>query len=76
MIRNGKPERTATSCPATGASTCNFPGTITIPRGEYYMMGDNRPDSEDSRYWGPVPKRWIIGRAFCTYWPPSRIGFL
>jgi signal peptidase I len=40
------------------------------------MMGDNRPDSEDSRFWGPVPKAWIIGRAFLTYWPPSRLGFL
>ena len=36
------------------------------------MMGDNRPDSEDSRFWGPVPKGWIIGQAFFTYWPPNR----
>ncbi len=40
------------------------------------MMGDNRPDSLDSRFWGPVPKAWIIGQAFMTYWPPSRVGFL
>jgi len=76
VIRNGKPERDGYIVPCRGSGTCNFPGTITIPRGEYYMMGDNRPDSEDSRYWGPVPKRWIVGRAFMTYWPPSRMGFL
>ena len=40
------------------------------------MMGDNRPNSEDSRFWGPVPKAWIIGKAFFTYWPPDRVGFL
>ncbi|HEY1507799.1 MAG TPA: signal peptidase I [Solirubrobacteraceae bacterium] len=75
VIRNGVREHDPyiVGC---GGGVCNFPGTITIPRGEYYMMGDNRPDSEDSRYWGPVPRKWIIGRAFLTYWPPSRLGFL
>ena len=53
---------------------CNLPREITVPKGEYYMMGDNRGQSEDSRVWGPVPKRWIIGRAFATYWPPRRVG--
>ncbi len=56
--------------------TCNLPREITIPKGEYYMMGDNRGQSEDSRAWGPVPKKWIIGKAFMTYWPPGRIGLL
>jgi signal peptidase I len=40
------------------------------------MMGDNRGDSDDSRFWGPVPTSWIIGGAFFTYWPIDRIGFL
>ena len=40
------------------------------------MMGDNRDYSDDSRFWGPVPRSWIIGEAFATYWPPDRIGFL
>jgi signal peptidase I len=55
---------------------CNLPKTITIPKGYFFMMGDNRGESDDSRYWGPVPKSWIIGEAFATYWPPDRIGTL
>ena len=57
-------------------SVCNMPKTITIPKGFFFMMGDNRGESDDSRYWGPVPKSWIIGEAFATYWPPDRIGTL
>jgi signal peptidase I len=76
VIRNGVREKDSYIVPCNGAAACNFPGTITIPRGDYYMLGDNRPDSEDSRFWGPVPKKWIIGEAFMTYWPPDRIGFL
>jgi signal peptidase I len=55
---------------------CNYPTPITIPAGYYFMMGDNRDFSDDSRFWGPVPRSWIIGEAFATYWPPDRIGFL
>jgi signal peptidase I len=57
-------------------ATCNLPREITIPKDEYYMMGDNRGESADSREWGPVPKKWVIGKAFMTYWPPGRIGLL
>jgi signal peptidase I len=76
VIRNGRRERDAYIVQCQGDAACSFPHTITVPRGEYYMMGDNRPDSEDSRFWGPVPRAWIIGKAFLTYWPPDRIGFL
>ena len=55
---------------------CNLPGAVTIPEDHYFMMGDNRGESLDSREWGPVPKEWIIGKAFMTYWPPGRIGLL
>lgn len=59
-----------------GASPeCNFPTPIKIPAGHWFMMGDNRGESDDSRFWGPVPTGWIIGEAFATYWPPNRIGF-
>ncbi len=60
----------------TGPAYCQFPRRITVPNGDYYMMGDNRGISDDSRFWGPVPQRWIVGTAFFTYWPLDRIGTL
>ena len=50
-------------------------GTWHVPKGEYFFMGDNRPQSCDSREWGPVPRKNIIGEVFAVYWPPNRIGF-
>lgn len=50
-------------------------GPYTIPKGYYFMMGDNRIQSCDSREWGPVPRRNLIGEVFFVYWPPQRIGF-
>jgi signal peptidase I len=46
-----------------------------IPAAEYFMMGDNRSQSCDSREWGPVPRKNLIGEVFAVYWPPNRIGF-
>ena len=59
-----------------GCGICNLPESLTVPPGSYYMMGDNRGESADSREWGPVKRDWIIGKAFFTYWPPKRIGTL
>jgi signal peptidase I len=40
---------------------CNFPTPIKIPAGHWYLLGDNRGESDDSRFWGPVPSSWVIG---------------
>ena len=77
VYRNGVREKDSYIVPCSADTpSCTFRTPIRIPPGDYFMMGDNRPDSEDSRYWGPVPDNWIIGVAFFTYWPPDRIGFL
>ncbi|MGI9020121.1 MAG: signal peptidase I [Solirubrobacterales bacterium] len=62
--------------PCKGGNGCNLPEEIVIPPDHYFMMGDNRGSSDDSRFWGPVPREDIIGQAFFTYWPPDRIGIL
>jgi signal peptidase I len=60
--------------PCVDSESCQYPHAMTVPRGEYFMLGDNRGDSDDSRFWGPIPGSSIIGEVFATYWPPDRIG--
>jgi signal peptidase I len=74
-VRNGVLQRESFIRPCGGGPDCNL-GTITVPQGHYFMMGDNRGASDDSRYWGPVPRGWIIGDAFLSYWPPKQVGLL
>ncbi len=76
VIRNGRrqPAPFAADCGEGGG--CDLPNAIRVPRGSVFLMGDNRGNSEDSRFWGPIPTDWVIGEAFATYWPPDRIGTL
>ncbi len=50
--------------------------TITVPENSYFVMGDNRAESSDSRDWGFVPVKSIIGEAFFVYWPLNKIGII
>jgi signal peptidase I len=76
VILNGRRQQEDFTRPCDAGSDCDFPREITVPADHYFMMGDNRGASDDSRFWGPVPRDWIIGGAFATYWPPKRIGLL
>jgi signal peptidase I len=75
-VVNGKVQKDSFTKPCEGSGQCTYPRPIKIPPDHFFMMGDNRGASDDSRFWGPVPKKWIIGQAFFTYWPPKRIRIL
>jgi signal peptidase I len=76
VIRNGRLQREPFAASCQPGSGCDFPRAVTVPAGDVYLMGDNRGNSDDSRYWGPVPRSWVIGEAFASYWPPGRLGGL
>ncbi len=73
LYRNGVRENDPYIQPCGGGSECNFPTPIKIPPGDWFMLGDNRGESDDSRFWGPVTDKWIVGVAFMRLSP---LGFL
>jgi signal peptidase I len=62
VVRNGVPERADSLKPCGHGRGCELPRAFTVRRGTYYVVGDNRGESDDSRFWGPVAKRSILGR--------------
>jgi signal peptidase I len=67
IILNGKRENDPYIRQCGASPECNFPTPIKIPAGHWFMMGDNRGESDDSRFWGPVPTSWIIGHViYCA----------
>lgn len=73
LIVNGRPKEEPYIRPDTPTSSF---GPVTVPQGKVFMMGDNRANSRDSRFFGPVDKAEVIGKAFFVYWPPGRVGML
>ncbi len=49
---------------------------IIVPKDNYFVLGDNSASSQDSRYWGFVPKKNMLGKAMLIYWPPNRIRII
>ena len=67
VVRNGIRENEPYTAACGPGAACSFPGTVRVPPDEYYLLGDNRGVSDDSRFWGPVPSGWIIGTiVHCT----------
>lgn len=70
---DGQPEPTD---PFSNGLAWSLQQPYRVPAGSYYVMGDNRTDSGDSREFGAIARNHFIGQAFARYWPPSRIGQL
>jgi signal peptidase I len=63
VYRNGVREQDPYIAPCASVRECNFPTPIKISAGHWFLLGDNRGESDDSRFWGPVPQGWILGTA-------------
>ena len=74
VLINDKPLKQFSGGDAGGALSPADMKALLIPRGTFFVMGDNRAISFDSRLFGPVPQKYIFGKAFFRYWPFARFG--
>jgi len=73
LIINGHPAQEPFINPDGPDGMRDF-GPVKIPPDNLFCMGDNRANSQDSRWWGTLPQKNAIGKAFCIFWPPTRLG--
>lgn len=73
---NGKPLNEPYAFHSVEDLSSNHYGPLTVPSGSYFMMGDNRESSSDSRVWGVLERKYIKGKALFIYWPPNRMGII
>jgi signal peptidase I len=74
VIRNGTREPDAYTRPCGALPQCDFPTPVKVAAGLWFVLGDNRRETDDSRYFGPIPRSWIIGPSIMRTWPLDRIG--
>jgi signal peptidase I len=76
LVRNGRPVREPYARSCTDPALCELPRPVKLPEGTWFLAGDLRGESDDSRIWGPIPTSAIVGRVAFRYWPPRRAGRL
>jgi signal peptidase I len=70
------PEPPPPTTPSSGTASFGLAHPFTVPAGEYFVMGDDRTDSEDSRYFGPIPGDLVVGKMSFVVWPVGDGGWL